>query len=192
MAQISITPQQIQSKLHLTPQQGQQLQRIVVAGMKVMFAQQTRQMLMQALQGNAPIGVKVGQGVAGLLGLLTQESQGSLPKNMLIPAGMILCLHACEFLDQSGAQLGDKDVGVAIEAMQAAVMKVAKIDQGKLAAMTPEQAHAIASHGNAAAAGSPTSAGLIGNNIGNTPSPGASMSTNPGSVGSMGSGNVRM
>lgn len=196
MAQISITPESIVSKMKLSPQQGPQLQRIVVAGMKVMFAPQTRHMLQQALQGSSPIGVKVGQGVAGLLGLLQQESQGSLPKNLLIPAGMVLCVHACEFLDQSGAQLGDKDVGVAIDAMQQAIMRVAKIDPDKLAAMTPEQARAAAQAGGkqqgAADPGAAPAGGLVNGSIGNTPSPGSTMSTAPGDVGHMGSGEVRL
>lgn len=185
MPQITITPDMIQSKLHLSPQQAPQLQRIVVAGMKVMFAPQTRKMLQQALSGNAPIGVKVGQAVAGLLGLLQQESQGSLPKNLLIPAGMILVVHACEFLDQSGAKLGDKDVGEAISAMQDAIMHVAKIDSNKLASMTPQQAQQAAQQPQAPAGGAPA-----GGSLGD--SPGATMSTAPGDVGHMGTGNVRL
>jgi hypothetical protein len=110
-----ITPQSVQAQMHLNPQQQQQVQRIVIAGMKVMFSPQTRELLQQALQAPGDIATKLGQAIAGLMALLVKESQGSIPQQLLIPAGMILLTHAADFLRKAGMQVSDQDVAQAMQ-----------------------------------------------------------------------------
>lgn len=132
---LTITPQSLQAKMRLAPAQASQLQRIEVAGMKVMFSPQTRQMLQQAMAGNAPLAQKIGVAVAGLLGLLMKESQNSIPRQLLLPAGILLVAHAAEFLAHAGTPVNDQDVAKAIEIMQAVVMRANGVDSNKLAAI---------------------------------------------------------
>lgn len=132
---LTITPQSLQAKMHLSPQQAQQLQRIVIAGMKVMFSEQTRGLMQKTLAGPAPMAQKIGLGVAGLLGILMKESQNSIPRELLLPAGMLLIVHAAEFLDKSGAGVGDQDVSQAIQIMTTAILHVHGVDANKIAAI---------------------------------------------------------
>jgi hypothetical protein len=128
------SPQAIQAKMHLNPQQMQQFQRIVLAGQKVMFDQKTHKLLMQQLQGPGTVAMKIGQGVAGLMGLLMKESNNSLPPNLIIPAGMVLVAHAADFLRQTGQQVQDQDVAQAVKIMTTAILHAGGVDPDKLAA----------------------------------------------------------
>ncbi len=128
----SMTPEALKAKMHLTPEQSAQLDRIVLAGKKVMFSQKTHGMMLEQLDGPGPIAQKIGQGVAGLVALLRQESSGSLPPNLLIPAGMILCAVVAQFLRDAGQDISDQDIAAAIETMTTAVLYASGIDPDKL------------------------------------------------------------
>ena len=90
------SPEAIRAGLHLQPKEAAQLDRIVLAGRKVMFAKQSHKMFLEQLDGPGDIAQKLGQGVAGLMGLLWQESRRSLPPQLLIPGGMVLVAVAAE------------------------------------------------------------------------------------------------
>ena len=64
------SPEAIRAGLHLQPKEAAQLDRIVLAGRKVMFAKQSHKMFLEQLDGPGDIAQKLGQGVAGLMGLL--------------------------------------------------------------------------------------------------------------------------
>lgn len=129
-----ITADSVIAQMHLNDKQKAQLQRIVLAGMKVMFDKQTHQMMLDQLEGPGTIAQKVGQGVAGLVALLMQESKNSLPPDMLIPAGMVLVVKAVEFLRESGQEVSDQDLGEAMNAMVTALLQAGGVDPDKLAA----------------------------------------------------------
>ena len=128
-----ITPESIRSQLHLSGNQGAQLDRIVLAGKKVMFDKSTHQLMLQQMDGDGPMPEKLGKGVAGLMGLLWQESKQSLPPQLLIPAGMVLVAVAANFLQQAGEQITDQDIGSGIEVMVSAMLQTSGVDPNKVA-----------------------------------------------------------
>lgn len=129
-----ITPDMLRSKMHLTGPQAQQLDRMVLAGLKVMFSKQSHPMMMEVMNGPDPVPYKLSQGVCGLLGLLMRESKNSLPPNLLVPAGMILMAHAAEFLRKSGTKVSDKDIGDGIQMMTDTLLHSAGMNGDKVAA----------------------------------------------------------
>lgn len=132
---LTFTPQSLEAKMHLNPSQQQQLQRIVTAGMKVMFSPQTRAMMQKIVQTPGNVAQKVATSVAGLLGILMKESGNAMPKQLLIPAGVLLIAHAAEFLDRAQMVMTDQDVGTAIQQMTTIVLAQFKMDINKVAAM---------------------------------------------------------
>lgn len=130
-----MSPQGVMSKLHLSPQQQDQLQRIVVAGLRVMFDAKTHKLMLKQLDGPDPLPHKVGTGVAGLVALLLRESNNTIPPNLLIPAGLVLVAYACQWVSQSGQPMSPQDVGMAMRTMVEAVLRAGGVDPGKLAAM---------------------------------------------------------
>jgi hypothetical protein len=129
----SLTPEALQAKMHLTPQQSAQLDRIVTAGKKVMFSKDTHHLMLEQLDGPGTIGQKIGNGVAGLVALLWQESQRSIPPMLLIPAGVVLCAVVAQFLKQAGQGITDQDIGNAIETMTNMLLSASGTDPDKLA-----------------------------------------------------------
>ena len=129
------SPEAIRAGLHLQPKEAAQLDRIVLAGRKVMFAKQSHKMFLEQLDGPGTIPQKLGQGVAGLMALLVKESKNSLPPTLLIHAGMVLLTHAADFLRKAGQEVTDVDIGNAIKVMVNAVLHAVGIDPEKVAAM---------------------------------------------------------
>lgn len=136
----TITPQSVQQQMHLDPTQAEQMQRIVAAGMKVMFDQKTHQLMQQQLQGPGPLPDKMGKGVAALVVLLQKEANGSLPAKLLIPAGMVLVAQAAAFLQETGEKVTDKDIAAATAVMIGTLLRSAGVNPDKLpGGQTPEQ-----------------------------------------------------
>lgn len=127
------SPEAIRAGLHLSGNQGAQLDKIVLAGKKVMFSEQSHKMFLEQLDGSGTVAQKLGQGVAGLMGLLWQESRQSLPPQLLIPAGMVLVAVAADFLRQGGMDVTDEDVAGGIEALVTALLQAGGVDPEKMA-----------------------------------------------------------
>lgn len=157
-----LSPKAIEAQLHLDPQQKQQLQRIVAAGMKVMFDQQSHQMMLDSMQAPGPVPDKLGQGIAGLLGLLMQESKNSLPPQLLVPAGLVLIAHAAEFMNETGMPVSDEDFGNAVDVMVTTVLDAFGLDAERVAAVAGDAQAAAGGDGQPGAAppAAPTAGGM--------------------------------
>lgn len=75
--------------------------RIVLAGMKVMFDPATSQIAMEQIQGDDKP-EDIGRACVDLLMLLYQQSRGTMPQEAGIHAGAALCAHALEFAAKAG------------------------------------------------------------------------------------------
>jgi hypothetical protein len=128
-----LSPEAIKAQMHLDPKQAQQLDRIVLAGRKVMYSPESHKLMLKELEGPGTIAQKIGQGVAGLMALLWQESKQSIPPQLLIPAGMVLVADAAQFLKEAGQDVTDQDIGQAMEAMMSALFHAGGVDPEKLA-----------------------------------------------------------
>lgn len=127
------SPEAIRAGLHLNDKQAAQLDRIVLAGRRVMFDSRSHKMFLEQLDGPGTIAQKLGQGVAGLMGLLWQESKQSLPPELLIPSGMCLVAVAAEFLKKGGMDVSDQDIAGGIEALVTALLQAGGVDPDKMA-----------------------------------------------------------
>lgn len=130
-----ITSKTLEQSMHLTAQQRPQLDRIVTAGMKVMFDPKTHQMMLDEIKKPGPIEQKLGMSIAGLMGLLVKESNNSLPPQLLIPAGIVLLAHASEFLVQAGIPCSDHDIAASIDVFVHTVLTAFKLDPAKVQAV---------------------------------------------------------
>jgi hypothetical protein len=130
----NLSPRALQSRMAVPPKMRNQFQRIVVAGMKVMFDPSTQKLRQQAMQGNGPLPQKLGLSIAGVMGLLLQESRNSLPPQLIIPCGIVLLAHARDYLLKGRQELSDADFGTAVGVFIDAVLGQAKIDSNKIIA----------------------------------------------------------
>lgn len=136
----SMSPQAIMSKMHLPPHMVKPFQAVIVAGMKVLFSDQTHQMVMKQMSGAGPLSQKLGDGIARLMSMLFQESHRSIPPQLLIPAGMVLLAHAADFMNKSGQPVSAQDFGTATQIMVEELLKAFNVDPSKVMANMPGKA----------------------------------------------------
>lgn len=96
--------------------------RIVVAGMKFMFSDQTSGQVIEFLKGQGDIAEKLGKGVGALMLSLFVQSNKTMPHQLMIPAGVDLLLQAAEFYTQSG--MGEVSNEQLAQAMQTMVFTI--------------------------------------------------------------------
>ena len=103
--------------------------RVVVAGMKFLFSDQTNGMVNEYLSGEGDPAKKLGEGVAGLMGTLYKESKGSMPGEIMVPAGIQLLLEASEYAERANLiQVTPQILAGAIETFMYKVMGMAGLN----------------------------------------------------------------
>lgn len=129
----------LRKKMEVPGPLGEQLDKVVLAGMKIMFDQKTHHLMAQELDRDGDTAEKLGMGVAGLMGLLMEQSQRSIPPQLLIPAGVVLMGHAADFVRKSGDDVTDEEFGEAVEVFLDTIMGQAGIDSNKVAEFKPRE-----------------------------------------------------
>jgi hypothetical protein len=118
-----LTPESVSEGINVPPELQEAYERVVIAGMKVMFDQATHNLMLKELQKGGPLGQRLGMGVAGLLLLLFKESNETMPPQIIIPAGVELLMQAVDFLRKTEMeQVTNKDIGDGIEVMITVVL----------------------------------------------------------------------
>jgi hypothetical protein len=130
----------VEDKIQLPPELQDAYERVVAAGMKVLFSKETHQFMLDQLQAPGGNAEKLGQGIAKVMVFLFNESNGSMPQEVLIPAAMLLLLKAADFVNQSKmATVTDEEIGQAMEIMIDSMFEGFGVDRSEFdAAMAQE------------------------------------------------------
>lgn len=91
------------------------VQRVVAAGMKVMYAPEMRQEIIKEVQSDAPTAQKMAESVTGLMLMLDRKSQGGIPLQAIFPAAMELLGEAGEVLSAAGEPVTQADYNEAAQ-----------------------------------------------------------------------------
>lgn len=136
-----LTTEQVKSQIKMPPELTEAYQRVVLAGMKLMFGPGTSQAIAsQFEQMEGTTGERIGKGIAGLLATLYRQSNGTMPPQVIVPAGVELVMHAADFVNKAGlAKVGDKDIGEAMSTMVSTVMQMFKLDPARLEQFADQQ-----------------------------------------------------
>ncbi len=117
-----IDPAQIRSAMKVPPQLQEAYQRIVAAGMKVMFSPQTGGMMVQQLKSSPDMVKNLSTGIAGLMAILFKQSK-NMPQQLIVPAALELLTHAIDFVTKTKiANLTPQQVAQATTATVYAVL----------------------------------------------------------------------
>lgn len=117
--------QQAEAKVEQTvpPDQQSAYQRIVVAGMKVLYSKQTHDAIIVGLKDSKEPLVDAAKGAVGLVMTLYRESKGTMPVKAMIPASMTLLLQALDYLDSTGIlAIGKPEIETATRAFMDTLM----------------------------------------------------------------------
>lgn len=128
-----ISPEQVRKDMKLPPELQNAYERVVVAGMKMMFSKETNKYMLKQLEGPGSMAEKLGNGIAELMLALFMQSNKTMPPQVIVPAGTELVVQAADFIKKSGlAKITNRDIGDGIQIMMAKVFEAFGIDPNKL------------------------------------------------------------
>lgn len=111
------------------------VEKVVAAGQKVMYSEQTRELVVQELQ-QAKDPEAIGSAVAKLAAVLMNQSKGTIPPQVLFPAAMLLLLEALQFLEEAGAiEASPEMVAQCSQALGSAFLQAMGVTPEKLQGM---------------------------------------------------------
>lgn len=107
--------------------------RVVKAGMKVIFAKETHDDIVDLLNKNeGDIGETLGMQTASLMAMLYRKSNNSIPGEIIIPAGTYLLAQGAEFLEiVTEQELDPETIALAMQVMIDQLMLAFGIDSQK-------------------------------------------------------------
>jgi len=91
--------------------------RVVAAGMRIMYAPESRQKIMAEIQRKAPVPQKIAEAMTGLLLILDQKSKGGIPMAAIFPAALELLGEAGKTLEAAGQTVTQEDYNEAARMM---------------------------------------------------------------------------
>lgn len=131
--QDEISPEQVRKDMKLPPELQKAYERVVVAGMKMMFSKETNKYMLQQLEGEGSMAEKLGNGIAELMIALFMQSNKTMPPQVIIPAGTELLVQAADFIKKSElAPVTNQDIGDGVQTMMAQIFRQFGIDPDKL------------------------------------------------------------
>ena len=126
-------------------------QRIVAAGMKVMFSQATHALMVKALQSGPDPSQAVGSGIANLIAVLFKESNQTMPLKEAIPASVTLMAHALDYAEKTmGLQVTSELIADCTQTTVQFIMQRFGISKGRLNTMVAN-AHSMSQNPQVAA-----------------------------------------
>jgi hypothetical protein len=113
-----VNTEEIQNSIQLPPELQDAYDRVVAAGMKVLFSKETHASMLEQLEAPGDMPTKLGEGIARVIVFLFNESNGTMPQEVIVPAGILLVLKAAEFINKSNlGKVSDEEIGTAVEVM---------------------------------------------------------------------------
>lgn len=102
----------------LDGQLGDAYDRVLTAGMKMLYAPENAEVMQKLIMDDAiPLANKLGEGVANLLVMMDNQGNGTIPKEVLAPVGIALLFEATDYLFELGIEASEDDLGEALELM---------------------------------------------------------------------------
>lgn len=95
--------------MEMKPADAKNVQKLVMAGMMLMYDAKTFQIFEKGIsRKNVPIPQRLAMEVAGLMKMLMEKSGGKIPRQIIIPAALMLLAEMAHFMVQAGI---DKPTG---------------------------------------------------------------------------------
>lgn len=101
----------------IPPEARDAVDRVVAAGVKLMYAPDMRQELQAEIQRDVPPAQKMAEAVTGLVLTLDKQSKGGIPVAAIFPAAMELMGEAAEVLGAAGQPVTQEDYNEAARQM---------------------------------------------------------------------------
>jgi len=131
-----LSAEAVSNNIKMPPELQEAYDRVVIAGMKVMFSDESHKMMLQFMDEEGPADEKLGKGIAGLMLILFKESNETIPPQVIIPAAVQLLMRAADFAKKSGmGEISNKDIAGGIELMIAIILEKFGVDPSQFKQM---------------------------------------------------------
>lgn len=115
-------------------------QKAVLSGMRIMFDKSSHQMALAELDKPGPLATRLSNGIIALVYMLWDQSNKTLPPQILVPVTLVLTLRAFQFLQMSKDPEATKEVmGEAVAEAVQGVMDRAGATQDKIPGLLKQQ-----------------------------------------------------
>lgn len=114
------TPKEITEQvLNSIPKQFEEsFSKIITAGMRIMFSDETHELMLDQLEQEGDFAQNIGNAITGLMLLMYQKSNGTMPQELIIPAGIYLLAKGVNFIEKvTGEQVTSDVLSQAIQMM---------------------------------------------------------------------------
>jgi hypothetical protein len=92
--------------------------KVITAGMRVMFSEETHDMMIEQLEQEGDLAQNVGMAIAGLMLLLFKKSNNTMPAEIIVPAGIYLLAQGADFIEKvTGEEITPEIVATATQVM---------------------------------------------------------------------------
>lgn len=85
-----------------TTDMNAEVQRVVLAGMKIMYAKETADLLEQTMSNKQPMPQRLAMEIGGLMKLVDERTQKGIAPDAIAPASIMLLFDLAKFIKQSG------------------------------------------------------------------------------------------
>ena len=131
-----LTKESVEENIKMPPELQEAYERVVIAGMKVMFSKESHKFMLKELQREGPMDQRLGKGIAGLMLLLVKESNNTIPPEVIIPAGMKLMMEAVDFMRETGlGQPTNAEIGGGMQIMISTILEKFGVAPAKMEQM---------------------------------------------------------
>lgn len=150
--------------MEMPPQDMQAFEKVVLAGMKIMYDKTTFPIFKSGMMKKTPLPQRLATEAAGLMKMLMDKSKNSIPKQIIAPAAAMLLMEMGKFMTEAGiAKPKGDDIRQATMMMLKMLQSLYAKKPGQAAPAAPPQGAAqppMPPQG--AAPQQPAPAGLIG------------------------------
>lgn len=114
--------------------------RVVKAGMKVIFSEETHEDVIQLLsKSEGDVGEMLGGQIANLMAMLYQKSNNTIPGEVIVPAGTYLLAQAAEFLETvTEEEMAPEIIAQAMQTMIDSLMRGFGVDPQKFSQISEQ------------------------------------------------------
>lgn len=135
----ALNVQSVKESIQMPPELQDAYERVVLAGMKVMFSKETHRLMLKEIEGEGPIAERLGRGIAGLVLALVMKANYTLPPEVLVPAGLELMMQAVDFLRKTGAaNVTDSEIGEAFQVFMRVLFEKFGVDSAQIEQLVNE------------------------------------------------------
>ena len=105
-----ISAASFRQKMQIPAELQSSYDKAVEAGLAMLFDERTVDQTIDFIGDGTNAPRKIAEGVAGILGMLAQQSNGTMPGQIIVPVGVELIGHVVEAARKGGVEISDNDV----------------------------------------------------------------------------------